>query len=794
MRHFLSILPHLLPFNPGRCLVIAGLGFASTVHGVDFARDVAPLFEANCVGCHQPNILKGDFSLTTAAELTASGKVVAGAPQASRLFKVIQPKSDGSAPEMPAKGTPLNAEEVETIRQWILEGADWPEDLTLAEQSKADASWWSLQPIADIQPPEVPDAPTDWQTNPIDRFLYTRLMGENLAPAPQADRRTLIRRLYVDLLGLPPTLEAIRDFEADERPDAWARLVDELLASPNYGERWARHWLDVAHYADTHGFERDQRRDNAWRYRDYVIRALNDDMPYDEFIREQIAGDALHPESKDAVIATGFLAAGPWDFVGQVETKSAQLRRAARADDLDDMVTTVMTSTMGLTVNCARCHDHKLDPILQKDYYQLTAVFAGTTRGERSVSPSHDAAQLRLAAIEKELAGLKAAPIDLVDIVAGGDGKGSGKAYPAGIDLKAGTVVEGMITYVDKVTTNDFQAVVDSPFVDGVFVPDGRDGVEVPISSTGITLDELPGTSGKSWDHILNGPVSSQAMTEVDGVDYNKAPHRLLGFHANKGITFDLEAVREAHGGGVYRFSSVVAYGGGEDTTKADFFLYVDGQLRAAQRGFGKKDGGHGVTFDISEGERFLTLIATDGDDGIGHDQVYFGDPKLEIRDTHAMALSEEDQAKRDRLEAEQAELRKLYPPDEKPDRVYATLANDPPTAHVLLRGSPETPGDVVMPGALSCFEDLPSVFGDESLDEGERRVALAQWITHPDNPLTPRVWVNRLWHHHFGTGIVDTPSDFGFGGGRPSHPKLLDWLATELQRQGWSTIGSSGG
>jgi len=758
-----------------------------SAQAVDFEKHVAPLLEANCLGCHQPNILKGDFSLATRADMMASGKVVPGAPDQSRLLKVIQPKSDGSPPEMPAKGTPLNAAEVDIIRQWITAGAPWPEARTLSEPSKADASWWSFQPLVDVTPPEVPQAPTAWQENPIDQFLFAALEAQNLAPSPQADRRTLIRRLYIDLIGLPPTVDAIAAFEGDTRPDAWERLVDELLSSPHYGERWARHWLDIAHYADTHGFERDQRRDNAWRYRDYVIETFNNDVPYDQFIREQIAGDVLDPESPDAVVATGFLAAGPWDYVGQVETKSAALRRAARADDLDDMTTTAITATMALTVNCARCHDHKLDPISQRDYYELTAVFAGTTRSDRTVSPLWDSAQVRLKAIDAELAALLPRPLDLVDIITGGDGLGSGKAYPAGIDLKSGAVLEGMTNYIDGVPANTLVPVPDLPAVDGVFIPDGAEGVAVPITSTGITLEELPDTSGKSWDYILNGPVSSQDSTTLDGVDYGEGPHRLLGFHANKGITFDLQALREAGHGSSYRFRAVVGYGGGAEKNKADCFIYVDGALRASRLGFGPKDGAYSVSFDVGPEERFLTLIATDGGDGIGHDQVFFGDPRLEVRDESA-TLSAQDEARKTALLAERDTLQTTYPPDQKPPMVYATKATTPPDTHILLRGSPESPGEVVQPAGLSALAVVPPTFGEAPLDEGARRFALARWITDRRNPVTPRVWVNRLWHHHFGTGIVDTPSDFGFGGGRPSHPELLDWLAAELQRQDWST------
>ncbi|MCA9201303.1 MAG: DUF1549 domain-containing protein, partial [Planctomycetales bacterium] len=218
-------------------------------------------------------------------------------------------------------------------------GAKWPDGVVIKEKAKADGSWWAYQPLK-------------CNGATIDDFIRAKLAEHGMKPSPQADRRTLIRRLSFDLHGLPPSPEEVDAFVSDPDPQAYEKLVDRMLDSPHYGERFARHWLDIAHYADTHGFERDQRRDNAWRYRDYVIQALNDDKPYDRFLQEQIAGDMLWPDDEQAVIATGFLAAGPWDFVGQVETKSPELQRSARSLDLDDMATQVMTATLATTVNC----------------------------------------------------------------------------------------------------------------------------------------------------------------------------------------------------------------------------------------------------------------------------------------------------------------------------------------------------------------------------------------------------------------------------------------------------------
>lgn len=660
-----------------------------------------------------------------------------------------------------------------------------------AEPSREDPkAWWSVQPI--VRPVVPKGESADESGNPIDAFVAAKLAEKGLAFSSEADRRTLIRRLSFDLLGLPPTPEEVSAFLEDRQPDAYERLVDQLLASSHYGERWAQHWLDIAHYADTHGFERDQRRDNAWRYRDYVIDALNADKPYDLFLREQIAGDVLAPDKPSSVIATGFLAAGPWDFVGQVEAKSEMLKRAARAGDLDDMVTQVITATMGLTINCARCHDHKLDPITQREYYGLWSVFSGVRRGDCEVSAGEVREHaVKLEALNRErgevdhaVGQLAGEPLDLADIVGGGNGRGTG--HPgAGIDPRNGNVQEKKTGFLEDAVANHF-ARGRSPFVDGVVIPNGSaDGhVAVPISSTGIEVKDVPATSAKAWDAIRNGPVNSQASTKLGDMDYAKDGHTLLGLHANAAITFDLAAIRKEWGLGAMRFRATVGYGGHDDAGRADFHVFVDGELRERRLGLSSRDAGVPVDIELPESARFLTLMSTDGGNGIGHDQIFFGDPKLSPEESRP--LTQKERQELDRLKARRAELDRQIKALPAPAKVYAIQSGKPEEVHVLKRGNPETPAEVVTPSGIE-WATLPASFGGEEMTEGERRTALARWITDPRNPLTRRVIVNRLWHHHFGQGIVNTPSDFGHGGDRPSHPELLDWLADELLARGWS-------
>jgi hypothetical protein len=644
------------------------------------------------------------------------------------------------------------------------------------------AQHWSVQPVK---------APAG--ASSIDGFINAKLKRNGLRMSPEADRRRLIRRLSFDLLGLPPTPERVKQFVEDTSSHAYETLVDELLASPHYGERWARHWLDIAHYADTHGFERDQLRPNAWRYRDYVIQSLNADKPYDQFVREQIAGDVLSPNDPQSVIATGFLAAGPWDYVGQVETKSDMLKRAARAGDLDDMVTQVITSTMGITINCARCHNHKLDPIAQQEYYSLWSIFAGVKRGERDVNPAEAARiadergklQKRLRNVRAELGRLQGGGLDLADMVGGGDGHGTG-IKGAGLDIRNGTFTTDKLGYHRGIQTNHLQRVIQtkSGCAQFLFVPDGREPVPVlPRQEV-----KLPPTSGHTWDAIRNGPLAAQRSTTIDDIDYAQEGHSILGLHANSGITFDLKEIRTPNGFAGMRFRAVVGFGAARSAanTLADFTVFVDAEQRFQKLRMKKTEFAQ-VDIELPEGAKTLTIVATDGGDGIGSDLLFLGDAKLVPVVTESK-LAVADQARLTGLRAEAGKLEAEIKALPETARVFATISDaKPEVVHVQRRGNPEEPQQAVTPGAFAWAKHAPANFGDNNTPEGKRRAALAQWITHPDNPLTRRVMMNRLWHHHFGQGLVTTPSDFGLGGDNPSHPELLDFLADEFLKSDWS-------
>jgi len=469
-----------------------------------------------------------------------------------------------------------------------------------------------------------------------------------------------------------------------------------------------------------------------------------------------------------------------------------------------------------MTVNCARCHDHKLDPILQRDYYQLTAVFAGLKRAERETSDDARAEYVRnkqqledrIGQLTARLARLQGRSLNLADVVGGGNGFGSGKKG-RGVDPRTGLAQDSSLGNLNNVQPG-FYAASKHPLIDGVFVPAEH---RTQISSTGLFTTQLTAHSGNAWDAIRHGPVTSQFSTTLGGVDYQSAGHSMIGLHANAGLTFDLKAIREqwfsaastaaaadassapaddqtqdqgASGSSdamPLTFTTVAGYGGRQQHPSAEYWVLLDGQLQA--HGKIGRDDANAVQVSVPASAQFLTLISTDGGDGYGHDQISFGDPVLFAQKP---ASSTEDHAAqiaelRTELEKFQAQLRAVS----EPPTFYGVVAEAPPAVPILVRGDPETPSDeTVAPGALGWTQS-EVVFGDSQMPEGERRIALANWITHDSRALAARVIVNRLWHWHFGQGIVDTPSDFGYGGGRPSHPELLDWLAQQLMDSNWS-------
>ncbi|MBL8172298.1 MAG: DUF1549 domain-containing protein, partial [Acidobacteria bacterium] len=378
---FLSLSCAWLPFAPAD---------AQNPSPISFSRDIRPLLVARCVQCHGAQKQSGGLRLDAQAFALRGGQsgpaIVPGKATESLLYQRVAAQNEDE--RMPPVGNRLTAAELARLKSWIDAGAAWDGEAAGQANETERASdgaaerlkHWAWQPI--VRPP-IPSLKTQ-PANPIDAFVAAKLAANGLAMSPEADRRTLIRRLSFDLLGLPPTPEQVQQFVNARDPQAYEKLVDEMLQSPRYGERWARHWLDVVHYGDTHGYDKDKLRLNAWPYRDYVIRALNEDKPYKQFVEEQIAGDVLFPGTRDGIQALGFISAGPWDFIGHAELPETKTDgKIARHLDRDDMVANTIGTFTSVTVHCAQCHNHKFDPITQEDYYSLQSVFSALDRADK---------------------------------------------------------------------------------------------------------------------------------------------------------------------------------------------------------------------------------------------------------------------------------------------------------------------------------------------------------------------------------------------------------------------------
>ena len=472
----------------------------------------------------------------------------------------------------------------------LLLSSNVPGGSLTAEDRETNKAHWSLQPLKAPLLPQTAD-----HISPVDAFITARLATNGLALSPEADRATLIRRLSFDLIGLPPSPAEIDDFVHDRSAKAYEQLVERLLASPHYGERWGRHWLDAARYTESQGFEYDKLRDNAWHYRDYVIKSFNDDKPYDRFMKEQVAGDVLEPVTTDGIVGASLLVCGPWDEAGNSQANAAQ-KATTREEEMEDMISVVGQTFLGLTINCARCHAHKFDPIPQKEYYRVKSVFDGVKHGERSIASAAEAnaREERVAELKREIA---AAQDEVIRIEA-----------------------EGFRLAAAKLSC-------------------ARDMTE-------------PGPS----------PVEILANLDV--------------------------AQRAARESALSR-------------------------IKKARR---------------------------------------------DLASTRPLPVS------------------------------YAGTRVQPPPTHHLKRGDVKSPGDVVTPGGLAAIAGLEPDFRlAADAPEAQRRLKFAEWLADPRNFLPARVMANRVWHLHFGQGIVTTPNDFGVSGARPTHPELLDWLATKFVESGWS-------
>jgi hypothetical protein len=811
---------------------LAALAFAQQPGGDAAARlfreEVVPILQRSCLSCHNPSKARGGLDLSTHAALLEGGDngavLVAGNAKSSRLYQMIA----GPAPKMPRQADPLMPDEVAVIGRWIDAGATWPKGMTLTKAKPADApqSWWSLTPLK--RPPLPAVKNPAWCKTPIDYFVAALHEAKGLRAAAPADRSTLLRRLKYDLHGLPPTLAEIAEFQRDcdaETPAgapatfipdaALERLVDRLLAAPHYGERWGRHWLDVVHYADTHGYDKDKRRLWAWLYRDWVIRAFNRDLPFRRFIHYQLAGDVLFPDDPDGVIATGFVVAGPWDFVGHVELREGTVdKEKTRALDRDDMVSNAIATFNSMTIHCARCHEHKFDPIPMKDYYALQAVFAGVERGDRDVvTPELRSQQL---ALEQQLGAATKRQAELERRIAEASSPELHKLDEQRADLRRQLAALPKPAATAPSRTNGYHSAIEkrADVVKWVQVDLGR---SLPIDTVRLVPArpvDFPDTPGFGF------PVRFQVAVSAEP-DFKNAElliNHTAADYPNPGDN----AVSLPAGGKPMRYIRVTAH---KLWLRSNDFALALAELQAFSGDKNVAPGAKVTALDSIEAGLWSTRHLVDGHDS----RQKLPDPsdaiarqRLDI-EMRLAQLDQERLALADKLvepslrqavtvaAKRSVDLQRRLTDLKASMKVYAVLPVAPRPIHVLARGDVERKGKLAAPGALSTifphldrhFADFQPGHGVLSTEysvlststagkrtttpaaEGLRRAALARWLSDDQNHLTWRSIVNRVWHYHFGKGLVDTPNDFGKNGSLPSHPELLDWLACEFRDGG---------
>ena len=845
-------------------------GRASGADRIDFRKEIEPIFRTHCVDCHGPEEQESEFRIDRLANMIAGGNsgepaIVRGNTAASFLLKLIRHQVPDK--KMPPDGS-LSKDEIDRIEKWIAQGAETPDDYGPAE-AEIKLSHWSFLPVVHSE------------SATIDGLISDKLKQNGLKISRAENRRTLIRRLYLVMLGVPPKPQQVEEFVTNDSEAAWSELVEQVLASTLYGERWASYWLDLVRFGETHGFEMNRERPNAWQYRDWVIQALNDDKPYDEFVREQIAGDAF-----GSGVATGFLVAGPND---QVKGQDPKLRLQQRMNELDDIINTTGTAFLGLTTGCARCHNHKFDPISQRDYYAMQAIFAGVQHGVRSLKMTEETlkqiAELDAKAVElKEklkpfLPRPSSAAILIEEPTKGTTGEAGGIAtkpaktashfggtsytwwnnkpgkeiaiyqprvrgsYRIWLSWGAGHLnhssdakylIKSTSGTRELATINQQLVAGGTGVVDNVTKWSGFQDAGVHEFAPDDTIVLLGGSKGPA---VTADAILLQPTDQTDPTDQSNEqlwlPTKRPAVNAkqnderfpprkSKFVRFTIKATNSAQGclDELEIFSAgrnvALASSGAKATSSGDFVhprhrleQINDGQHGNDRSWIVKSKTGGWVQIELAEpavidrvswgrdrtgvlADRLPTsyrieagmeqgkweLLASSAD---RHSPKANSATEHKYQFTHFPA-AEAEQAKSwlDRLIAVQTQLLELN----QATVVYAGTFSQPGPTYRLYRGEPDAQREQVSPDAIEVFTSLDL---KPDSPEQSRRISLADWITNEDNPLTRRVIVNRIWQFHFGTGIVDTPSDFGHNGIPPTHPELLDHLASELLAHDWS-------
>ncbi len=746
---------------------------------VDFVADIQPIFKAACVKCHGPDKQSGGLRLdhrTAALAGAPSGKVILpGRSAESRLIQLVSGLDEDLV--MPREGDRLTPVQIGLLRAWMDQGAPWPAEADDPNAGKSDH--WAYQPPVRWALPAVKRS--DWPRNAIDDFVLARMEAHQLDPSPEADRTTLIRRASLDLTGLPPTVEEVDAYLADDDPHAYERVVDRLLDSPHYGERWARLWLDLARYADTNGYEKDARR-SIWRYRDWVIEAFNRDLTFDRFTIEQLAGDLLENPTLAQRIATGF------HRNTMTNTEGGTNDEEFRIEAVVDRVDTTMQVWMGTTFGCGRCHEHKYDPFTQREYYQVLAFLNNTadhdannnepvieaptdehiaqrTRIESQIAPLQrtlDTPTPELAAAQARWEARRAAieaswhVLDATGVISANGASlarhGDGSILVGGNRPQRDTYTVVVNTDLTGITAFRLEALTDGSLPkdgpgradDGSFAvsefkvtasqPDGEGEatiVELEHASSDTTQKRDPVGKAIDGDAKTSWVVRRRPGEPRTAVFETKKP---IGLADGTTLTFEITQQQS------------------KQQTLGRFRLSATKEARPVQ------------VWDIPANvKRGLAVVADERSD----------DQKTALAAFYR-SIAPELQSTRNRIAA----LKKQIP--EPITTLVLSELDTPRETHILLRGNFLSKGDAVSPRVPAVWHAFPA-------DAPMNRLGLARWLVSPNNPLVGRVTLNRFWEQYFGAGLVRTSEDFGTQGEPPTHPKLLDWLATEFVRQGWS-------
>lgn len=806
-----------------------------------FTNHLRPLLAHRCGSCHGAGTVESDFDISTREKLLAGGAsgpaIVPGKASESLMYRLAARLEE---PHMPEEGDALTEVELGWLAEWINRGAPYDKPLiddadrgpwTERKIAPEARDFWAFRPLAKVEPPKPAD-PQGWCKTPIDRFILAKLEQSAVAPSPAAPAHTLRRRIAFDLTGLPATPEEIAEFVADPSDAAYGRVVDDLLARPSFGERWAQHWLDVARFAESFGYEQDYDRPHAFHYRDFVIKAFNDDLPYDTFLRWQLAGDELDPENLEAWKATGFLAAGA--FPTQLTEREFE---SARYTELDDMIGTIGTAMLGMTVGCCRCHDHKFDPLPQADYYRLAATFTTTIRSNLDRPVDLGKHRAEVAAWQARRAEAVAARTAYErDALAGTFATWAASWKPAASTAEPAWQLGTLVSATSQAGTTF------APLADGSLLASGDPGdrdvytitIDTPLETVAaLRLDALVDPSLPR-----HGPGrSGHGNFALSNLTVGWAPIPAQGKPAAKPTPVELSVARAD-------FSQespdlAVAYAIDGDATSAWAIDPRVGVAHAAAFDFEKpltQKGGVRLTVSLefmnnrrhAIGRPRLSVSSQAGEPADAVTSTH--DPIDAFRQQRARVTELLAKPEADRTVAEKAELATLHrtfdPGWQALDTVVKRIDSERPTVdvvklliasenvpsiphhadgrgyphfyketHFLRRGDPNAKEGVAEPGTLQVLTRHPDGLAHwqrpapKHARSSQRRATLARWLTDADEGaghLAARVMVNRLWQHHFGEGLVATPSDFGKQGDPPSHSELLDWLAGELIRGGW--------